>query len=76
MSQIGRDAMAKLFYDNHVGMHESKYPIPVFLAKRAAGWATTHMEKKKMAGPGGKTLTTNYVLPKVHKNREKTLWYL
>ena len=63
-----------LLFDNHVGIHESKWPVPTFLAKRAAGWATSHMIKNETTD-GADTIRA-YSLPELHENRRKMLWYL
>ncbi|KAI7218628.1 hypothetical protein KC333_g3501 [Hortaea werneckii] len=66
--QEGRERLARIFCDNHIGLHESNVPIPTYLARRVIGWAMAHMEA------GGSV--SRPVLPKVHENRENDLWYL
>ena len=73
--QEGRERLARIFCDNHIGLHESNIPIPTYLARRVIGWAIAHMEyvtENTEAGGSG----SRPVLPKVHKNRENDLWYL
>ncbi|KAI6865833.1 hypothetical protein KC323_g4193 [Hortaea werneckii] len=71
----GRDRLARIFCDNHIGLHESNVPIPTYLARRVIGWAIAHMEYVAEDKGAGKSVSRP-VLPKVHKNRENDLWYL
>ncbi|KAI7536981.1 hypothetical protein KC331_g11167 [Hortaea werneckii] len=73
--QEGRERLARIFCDNHIGLHESNVPIPTYLARRVIGWAMAHMEYvTEDTVAGGPVFRP--VLPKVHKNRENDLWYL
>ncbi|GAB1734806.1 hypothetical protein NU195Hw_g8742t1 [Hortaea werneckii] len=71
----GRDRLARIFCDNHIGLHESNVPIPTYLARRVIGWAIAHMEYVTENTQAGRSITRP-VLHKVHKNRENDLWYL
>ncbi|KAI7464017.1 hypothetical protein KC351_g15667 [Hortaea werneckii] len=71
----GRDRLARIFCDNHIGLHESNVPIPTYLARRVIGWAIAHMEYVAENTAAGGSVSRP-VLPKVHKNRENDLWYL
>ena len=70
-----RLTLASIFYDNHLGIHECKWPIPTYLARRVTGWAISHMDVKEMPGDAG-SVKRICEIPQVHKNREDTLWYL
>ncbi|KAI7265127.1 hypothetical protein KC345_g8573 [Hortaea werneckii] len=71
----GRERLARIFCDNHIGLHESNVPIPTYLARRVIGWAIAHMEYVAENTEAGGS-ASRPVLPKVHKNRENDLWYL
>ncbi|KAI7153327.1 hypothetical protein KC349_g8453 [Hortaea werneckii] len=73
--QEGRERLARIFCDNHIGLHGSNVPIPTYLARRVIGWAIAHMEyATEETETGGPVFRP--VLPKVHKNRDNDLWYL
>ncbi|KAI7548303.1 hypothetical protein KC331_g4494 [Hortaea werneckii] len=73
--QEGRERLARIFCDNHIGLHESNVPIPTYLARRVIGWAMAHMEYvMEETEAGGSEYRP--VLPKLHENRENDLWYL
>ncbi|KAI7324954.1 hypothetical protein KC315_g8122 [Hortaea werneckii] len=71
----GRERLARIFCDNHIGLHESNVPIPTYLARRVIGWAIAHMEYVTEDTEAGRS-APRPALPKVHKNRENDLWYL
>ncbi|KAI7238005.1 hypothetical protein KC330_g2871 [Hortaea werneckii] len=71
----GRERLARIFCDNHIGLHESNVPIPTYLARRVIGWAIAHMEYVTEDTEAGGCVFRP-VLPKVHENRENDLWYL
>ncbi|GAB1740732.1 hypothetical protein NU219Hw_g5817t1 [Hortaea werneckii] len=71
----GRERLARIFCDNHIGLHESNVPIPTYLARRVIGWAIAHMEYVTEDTEAGGSVSRP-VLAKVHKNRENDLWYL